>query len=113
MTCHYLPGYRSDNVGAVALGGMEKEELKGLDVSIFSRATPEVMLDTIDHLRSAQQPYPSIQKSLLKERVSRAEDGNAWCSDDGYFLNQLLPMDVIGPQGGLWRHGWLPEQHWL
>ncbi|CAL8468506.1 g8046 [Coccomyxa elongata] len=42
---------RSDNVGAVALGGMEKEELKGLDVSIFSRSPPEVMLDTIDHVR--------------------------------------------------------------
>ncbi|BDA43530.1 hypothetical protein COCOBI_04-5420 [Coccomyxa sp. Obi] len=44
---------RSDNVGAVALGGMEKEELKGLDVSIFSRSPPEVMLDTIDHLRES------------------------------------------------------------
>ena len=46
--------YRSDNVGAVALGGMEKEELKGLDVSIFSRSPPEVMLDTIDHVRCGQ-----------------------------------------------------------
>lgn len=44
-------GSRSDNVGAVALGGMEKEELKGLDVSIFSRSPPQAMLDTIDHLR--------------------------------------------------------------
>ena len=41
-------------MGAVALGGMEKEELKGLDVSIFSRSPPEVMLDTIDHVRCGQ-----------------------------------------------------------
>lgn len=29
---------RSDDVGDVALGGMEKEELKGLDVSVFACA---------------------------------------------------------------------------
>ena len=44
---------RSDDVGAVALGGMEKEELKGLDVSIFSRAPPQALLATLEHLRCA------------------------------------------------------------
>lgn len=42
---------RSDDVGAVALGGMEKEELKGLDVSVFSRAPPQALLATMEHLR--------------------------------------------------------------
>ena len=42
---------RSDDVGAVALGGMEKEELKGLDVSVFSRAPPQALLATLEHLR--------------------------------------------------------------
>ena len=44
---------RSDDVGAVALGGMEKEELKGLDVSVFSRAPPQALLATLEHLRYA------------------------------------------------------------
>ncbi|CAL5221371.1 g3551 [Coccomyxa viridis] len=42
---------RSDDVGAVALGGMEKEELKGLDVSVFSRAPPQALLTTLEHLK--------------------------------------------------------------
>ena len=42
---------RSDDVGAVALGGMEKEELKGLDVAVFSRAPPQALLATLEHLR--------------------------------------------------------------
>ena len=42
---------RSDDVGDVALGGMEKEELKGLDVSVFARAPPQALLATLEHLR--------------------------------------------------------------
>lgn len=38
-------------MGAVALGGMEKEELKGLDISVFSRAPPQALLTTLEHLR--------------------------------------------------------------
>lgn len=45
------PSRRSDDVGDVALGGMEKEELKGLDVSIFARAPPQALLATLEHLR--------------------------------------------------------------
>ena len=37
----------------VALGGMEKEELRSLDIAIFSRAPPEAMLATLEHLRRA------------------------------------------------------------
>jgi hypothetical protein len=45
------PLRRSDDVGDVALGGMEKEELKGLDVSVFARAPPQALLATLEHLR--------------------------------------------------------------
>ncbi len=44
---------RSDDQHMVALGGMEKEELRGLDIAIFSRAPPEAMLATLEHLRRA------------------------------------------------------------
>ena len=44
-------GRRSDDQHMVALGGMEKDELKGLDISIFSRAPPEAMITTLEHLR--------------------------------------------------------------
>ena len=48
---------RSDDVGAVALGGMEKEELKGLDVSVFSRAPPQALLATLEHLRYGRTAF--------------------------------------------------------
>lgn len=64
-------GDRSDDVGAVALGGMEKEELNGLDVSIFSRAPPEVMLQTLDWLR-----YTYV-KTL---QIRRDEGLQLWCA---------------------------------
>ena len=48
---------RSDDQHMVALGGMEKDELKGLDISIFSRAPPEAMLTTLEHLRRGARPW--------------------------------------------------------
>ncbi len=53
---------RSDDVGAVALGGMEKEELKGLDVSVFSRAPPQALLTTLEHLKCADPLDALFQK---------------------------------------------------
>ena len=48
----------SDTYGAVALGGMEKKELAGLDRSIFQRAPPEVMEKTLEYCKMR---YDSLQ----------------------------------------------------
>ncbi len=58
---------RSDDVGAVALGGMEKEELKGLDVSVFSRAPPQALLTTLEHLKCAHPLSASLAKTCIAE----------------------------------------------
>ena len=42
---------RSDGIGDVGLGGIEKDkELRELDTALFSRAPPEVMQATLAHL---------------------------------------------------------------
>ena len=63
---------RSDDVGAVALGGMEKEELKGLDVSVFSRAPPQALLTTLEHLKCAN-PLSALLQTHACSVFSRSE----------------------------------------
>ena len=74
---------RSDDVGAVALGGMEKEELKGLDVSVFSRAPPQALLATLEHLRCGRAPLQPLYMCLAgRERPILRPLLPFWCSSN-------------------------------
>jgi hypothetical protein len=82
-------GCRSDDVGAVALGGMEKEELNGLDVSVFSRAPPEAMLETLAWLRcSAMHSMHDISTRccFTGKHLSCPALGNTSCQQHGGIL---------------------------
>ena len=68
---------RSDDQHMVALGGMEKEELRGLDIAVFSRAPPEAMLATLQHLRCAG-PYRACSGSSLPPVPVRHALGEFW-----------------------------------
>ena len=77
----------------VALGGMEKEELRGLDIAIFSRAPPEAMLATLQHLRCAL-PWACLIRLLpvseLQARLRMcAVEGDQHCAS-GETLMGLL-----------------------
>ena len=85
---------RSDDVGAVALGGMEKEELKGLDVSVFSRAPPQALLTTLEHLKCASRPPLTTLRAL--EHLSCCALLNSYF----HCANELFPG----------MHAWLHVQ---